>query len=71
MIEVRARVDPGYQANNIVLSMVDSDAFHEWEANLPPGYWWEIGGALFESRQGKSDLAVSLLISRIGVFCNV
>ena len=63
VIEVRARVEPGFQANNIVLSMVDSDAFHEWGANLPPGYWWEIGGALFESRQGKSDLAVSLLIS--------
>jgi multidrug efflux pump subunit AcrB len=63
VIEVRARVEPGYQANNIVLSMVGSDAFHEWEASLPPGYWWEIGGALFESNQAAGELGVSLVIS--------
>ncbi len=63
VIEVRARNRPGYQANDIVLATVKSDAFKKWEAGLPPGYWWEIGGELFESKQSQEELKTSLTIS--------
>ncbi|KHE90455.1 MAG: efflux RND transporter permease subunit [Candidatus Scalindua rubra] len=63
VIEVRARVEPGYRANDIVMNLLASDEFKQWETNLPPGYWWEAGGELFESKQAKSELSLSLGIS--------
>ncbi|MFV1974489.1 MAG: efflux RND transporter permease subunit [Candidatus Scalindua sp.] len=63
VIEVRARVEPGYRANDIVMDLMDSKEFKQWEANLPPGYWWETGGELFESKQAKGELSLSLGIS--------
>ena len=63
VIEIRARVEPGFQANDIVVSLINSADFNEWKTNLPPGYWWEVGGALFESQFARADLAVALVIS--------
>ena len=63
VIEVRARVEPGYRANDIVMGLLESDEFEQWKTNLPPGYWWEAGGELFESKQAKSELSLSLGIS--------
>ncbi len=63
VIEVRARVEPGYRANDIVMDLMASEEFKEWEINLPPGYWWEAGGELFESKQSKGELSLALGIS--------
>jgi multidrug efflux pump subunit AcrB len=63
VIEVRARVEPGYRANDIVMDLLQSDEFKQWGSSLPPGYWWEAGGELFESKQAKSELSLSLGIS--------
>ena len=63
VIEVRARVEPGYRANDIVMDLLASNEFKQWEADLPPGYWWEAGGELFESKQAKGELSLSLGIS--------
>jgi multidrug efflux pump subunit AcrB len=63
VIEVRARVEPGYRANDIVMDLLESDEFKQWETNLPPGYWWEAGGELFESKQAKGELSLALGIS--------
>jgi len=63
VIEVRARIEPGYRANDIVMELMASKEFKQWEANLPPGYWWEAGGELFESKQAKGELSLSLGIS--------
>ncbi|MBT6225348.1 MAG: efflux RND transporter permease subunit, partial [Candidatus Scalindua sp.] len=63
VIEVRARVEPGYRANDIVMNLLASEEFKQWKTNLPPGYWWEAGGELFESKQAKSELSLSLGIS--------
>jgi multidrug efflux pump subunit AcrB len=49
--------------HEIVLGVVESDEFRKWEDELPPGYWWEIGGELFESKLSKADLQFSILIS--------
>ena len=65
VIEVRARTEPGYLANDIVKSMIDTEEFKLWKSNLPPGYWWEIGGELFESKQARGELGLSLGISLI------
>jgi len=63
VIEVRGRNLPGHSANDIVLDLLDSDEFAKWQAGLPPGYWWEVGGELFESRLSKVDLQFSIMIS--------
>lgn len=63
VIEVRARVEKGCRANDIILPMLNSEDFEQWKANLPPGYWWEAGGELFESSQARGELSLSLVIS--------
>ena len=45
------------------MDLLESDEFKQWKANLPPGYWWEAGGELFESKQAKGELSLSLGIS--------
>jgi len=67
VIEVRARNHPGYRANDIVLGLVESDEFRQWEDELPPGYWWEIGGELFESSQAGGELQTSIVISLLAI----
>ncbi len=67
VIEARARNLPGYRANDIVLSLVASDGFEEWEQELPPGYWWEIGGELFESNTSKPEMQFSFTISILAI----
>ena len=63
VVEVRARPDEGYLANDIVGSLFSSPEFEQWEAELPPGYWWEVGGEMFESKTAQPDMMTSLLIS--------
>jgi multidrug efflux pump subunit AcrB len=41
--------------------------FKEWEENLPPGYWWEVGGDLYESKLSQADLQISLVISLLSI----
>ena len=67
MIEVRARNKAGFRANDIVTDVLASDEFKEWEDDLPPGYWWQVGGELFESMQSKSELALSFSISILAI----
>ncbi|UCC29391.1 MAG: efflux RND transporter permease subunit [Phycisphaerales bacterium] len=67
VIEARARNLPGYRANDIVVSMVASDGFKKWEKELPPGYWWEIGGELFESNNSKPEMQLSFSISLLAI----
>jgi multidrug efflux pump subunit AcrB len=66
-IEVRARNKAGFRANDIVLDVMESAAFRQWESDLPPGYWWEIGGELFESQQSKKELQLSFTISILAI----
>ncbi|MHC4924620.1 MAG: efflux RND transporter permease subunit, partial [Planctomycetota bacterium] len=67
VIEVRARNKPGWRSNDIVGEVLGSKEYQAWKANLPPGYWVEIGGELFESSQSKSELQVSLIISVLAI----
>lgn len=67
VLEVRARNVAGVRANDIVNDVITSDAFAEWERGLPPGFTWEVGGELFESKQGAADLQTSMLISVLAI----
>ncbi|MHC4938503.1 MAG: efflux RND transporter permease subunit [Planctomycetota bacterium] len=66
-IDILAKNEDGYLSNDIVNDVVGSQRFKEWEANLPPGYWWRIGGDLFESNLTKADLSFSLIISMLAI----
>jgi multidrug efflux pump subunit AcrB len=63
MIEVRARAEEGYLASDIVKKMFQTEEFKKWEASLPPGYFWEPGGELFESQTNEGDFKMCLLIA--------
>ncbi|MFB3067333.1 MAG: efflux RND transporter permease subunit, partial [Planctomycetota bacterium] len=67
VIEVRARNLPGYSANDIVKDVLESEGFEAWKRELPPGYWWEVGGELFESAQSQDDLKTSITISLVAI----
>ncbi len=67
VIEVRARNLPGYSANDIVKEVLESEGFEAWKRELPPGYWWEVGGELFESAQSQDDLKTSITISLLAI----
>jgi multidrug efflux pump subunit AcrB len=67
VIEVRTRNKAGFRANDIVLDVLASDEFENWADGLPPGYWWEVGGELFESNTSKSELALSFTISILAI----
>jgi multidrug efflux pump subunit AcrB len=63
MYEVRGRNEPGFRSNDLVNALFASQGFKDWEANLPSGYWWEVGGDMFESQVTAGELQVSILIS--------
>ncbi len=63
VIEVRARNEEGYLANDIVKALFASPEFEQWEAELPPGFWWQVGGEMFESQSSAPDMKLSFMIS--------
>ena len=65
VLEVRARVEDGYLANDIVNEILKTPEYENWKADLPPGYWVEIGGEMFESQQSRGELGVSVVISML------
>ncbi len=67
VIEVRARVEQGFLANDIVTKLLASPEYMNWEKNLPPGYRTEVGGELFESELSKKDISFSFLISILAI----
>lgn len=67
MIEVRSQVEPGARGNDIVKAVLASDEFKQLEADLPPGYFIEIGGSLENSQEGSEQLAVCLAISLLSI----
>ena len=66
-VDIRAQVEPGFLSNDVALDVIASPAFKEWEANLPPGYWWQSGGDLYESGLTGADLKTSIVISLLAI----
>ncbi|MHC4952490.1 MAG: efflux RND transporter permease subunit [Planctomycetota bacterium] len=66
-IDVRARVNPGYLSNDIANDVINSQKFKDWEAKLPPGYWWMPSGDLYESSLTGKDLQKSIMISLLAI----
>jgi len=66
-VDVRARVEPGYLSNVVALDVLGSPEFKEWEEKLPPGYWWQVSGDLYESQLTGGDLKLALVISLLAI----
>jgi multidrug efflux pump subunit AcrB len=67
VIEVRARTERGYRENDIVTAMLETPEFQAWSDELPPGYHWEVGGALYEASLNMKDMQTSLLITLLSI----
>ena len=67
MIEVRSQVEEGSRGNDIVKAVLSSEGYKQLEADLPPGYFIEIGGSLENSQEGSEQLAVCLGISLLAI----
>ena len=67
VIEVRGRTEPGYRELDLVAKLVETPEFKAWAERLPPGYTWEIGGALYESNINMQDMKTSLVITLLSI----
>lgn len=63
MVEVRARVNEGVLANDVVRELMDRPEMQQFVASLPSGYWFEIGGEMYESKESQEQMAICLQIS--------
>ncbi len=63
LMEVRARNKDGYQANDVVNQLMASDRMKAFVDELPGGYWFEIGGEMYESKEGQEQMQICLGIS--------
>lgn len=62
-IEVRARVRDGVLANDVVADVLASPEMKKLEAELPSGFWIEVGGEKEESDESSAQMGVCLVIS--------
>ena len=62
-IEVKAEVEEGVSGNDVVLSIMNSEAMKELENRLPTGYSIAVGGSLEESQSSANQMLTSFLIS--------
>ena len=67
VIEVRGRTEPGYRELDLVSAMLEKPEFQAWADQLPPGYTWEVGGALYESNLNMEDMKTSLVITLLSI----
>ncbi len=67
VIEVQSQIEAGVMGNDIVNAILTSDGMKQLEAELPPGYWIEVGGSLEESQQGAEQLAICLSMSLLAI----
>ncbi|MCA9113772.1 MAG: efflux RND transporter permease subunit [Planctomycetaceae bacterium] len=63
MIEVRARVNDGVLANDVVTDLMQREDMQQFIASLPAGFWFEIGGEMYESRESQEQMSVCLGLS--------
>ncbi|CAK8987720.1 Nodulation protein NolG [Durusdinium trenchii] len=63
VIEVRARVEPGASGNDVVNRVMTSEEMQQLQADLPAGFWVEVGGALEESLEAGQMMLTSFVIS--------
>jgi multidrug efflux pump subunit AcrB len=62
-IEVKAEVEEGVSGNDVVMSIMNSDAMKDIEASLPTGFSIEVGGSVEESQDSSSQMLTSFGIS--------
>ncbi|MFI4874407.1 MAG: efflux RND transporter permease subunit, partial [Blastopirellula sp. JB062] len=62
-IEIRSRVETGASGNDITMRVMNSPEMKELQAQLPPGYRVEIGGAMEESIKAQGKMLKSFGLS--------
>lgn len=63
LMEVRARNRNGWMANDVVADLMESAEMQAFLDDLPGGYWFEIGGEMYESKEGQEQMSICLGIS--------
>ena len=63
MVEVRSRIEEGVLANDVVEKIMASVEMQKLRADLPAGYWIEIGGEMYETIKSRKEMSVALGIS--------
>lgn len=66
-IEVRSRVEPGASGNDITMRVMNSPEMKQLQAELPPGFRVEIGGALEESLKAQGKMLKSFGLSFVAI----
>ncbi len=67
-IEVRSRINVGASGNDITNQVFNSESMKELQAQLPPGFRVEIGGALEESMKAQWKMFKSFGLSFVAIF---
>ena len=65
VIEVQARVEDGVRANDVVNKLMETPEFKKFEAEMPSGFWLELGGELEESEKSQTQLTFCLGMSML------
>lgn len=63
VIEVRSQVEPGVRGNDVVNEIMASAEMKQLQAELPAGFYIEVGGSLEDSAEGAEQLGMCLGIS--------
>ncbi|MDF1744338.1 MAG: efflux RND transporter permease subunit [Gimesia sp.] len=63
MIEIRARVNEGVLANDIISEVLASEEMQTLQSELPAGFWIEIAGEKGESIESEDQMALCMIIS--------
>ncbi len=63
VIEVRSQVEPGVRGNDVVNEIMASTEMKQLQAELPAGFYIEVGGSLEDSAEGAEQLGMCLGIS--------
>ena len=63
MIEVRARVEDGHLSNVVLSDLLSTPEMKQLEADLPSGYWIDLGGVKEETDKSAKQMSLSLSIS--------
>lgn len=66
-IEIRSRIDYGASGNDITMDVMNSPEMKKLQAELPPGYRVEIGGALEESFKAQGKMLRSFGMSFVAI----
>lgn len=67
VIQVRAQVESGVRGNDVVKTVMASDELKQLQAEMPSGFWLEVGGSMEESQESMQQMGVCLGMSLLTI----